>query len=367
MTVSYAPLKSWPQFQSLQWLRNSSSCFPDAQVQTHLLLGTNHILRWRTKEVFRGAWPIASVPLSLLASRNRWRFAFHSSTHARYLRVRFVLAKCKTIFGAVALDPYAKLLIQTGAGATVGTAEFHFGLNGSAGADVLSDFGIADVTLQSGGANVEIPANTALYGTFTDEGGSRIISACVYEVAYPATTDDDYMEPGVVAGGPILDTHRGLMTAALRSAWKYNGAHLFNWSTSEDASAPSRTSTTAINVINSASAVSTATPGFKLDLTNRSTIRRTSGGTAYVPVMMRSYAKMSSGGGSGTIRLLNSAGGDPGVAGISAVNVVTSATAGWVERAFNLPATNAKYDLFIEGDAVRALTLYATSLFQYEA
>lgn len=364
MSTVNAPKFLRPALQTNQFMRNGGF-YPDARAQTFMNEETNRICLWRTKEVATFSVPIASIPALASTSRPRWRFVIHSSPFARFLWLRCVSAQVAigSGTGPAGGDPFVKLLVQTVVPATVGTAEFHYGANPTAGAtiDTPAFFGEGLIPLNDGTNFVAIPADTDLYCTISDE-GSRAVCCTVYETALEPTTLNGYLESGVVAGAPIYDEDRGDMATILRTAWKRGAAHLANWSTDTDATAPTNATSTNKHIIDgSAPPVTAAKPGWTIDLTNRSTVRRAASG---VPCIMQVFAKHSVGGATaGVVMLLDSGGGViTSVAGFGTV-------AGWKSSgAFFMPATVAKYDLFFNNNSIAGtITPYAVSLYQYEA
>ena len=339
-----------------QWARNGR--YPDAAFHGGLAARTNQLLRWRTKEVFSYEVPIANIPTGATL---RSRFRFHSSTHARYLFTRFVGA----LTGSTGSDPiedqdvYSKLTFDN-AGVTVGEAAFHIGaVAGTAGGfftDAPAYMGWADVALNDGSGNlIEIPADTDLNGLFTDVNEGRLVAASVYEVSLEPTVANGYLVGGQVAQSPIYDEDRGDLTVALRNALKRNGAMLLDWYVDKELVPRTRVSATALNVVdNTSTTISAATPGWTIDLRNRNRLSATT-----VPCVFAAYAKMSSG--TGNVKLIDSSS-----VVVAQVNV-NSSTAQWWTTTVNLPATNAKYDILINGNGAGTLSAYAACLFRYEA
>lgn len=356
MTTVNIPQYARKALKTSQWMRNN--LYVDAYVQSFLAEETNRICRWRTKAISFST-PIDAIPAVTGTSRSRWRAVYRATTFAKYLWIKFELARCNLGAGAGGAtgDPFGKLLVQDSGGATVGTAEFHYGANpGVTVSDVPSEWGTGYVAITSGGSIVSLTPGTDYYLTVSDEQGARVISACVYEESAAGDTANGYLDGGVAAGGPIYDEDRGDMVTMLRDAWKHNAAGIWYWASHTDATAPSRTTNTGANLIDQTVGFSAAShPGVTIDLANRSTIRR---GT--VPCAWYVYAKQAAGTG-GTMKLVGISG------GILATLTITSTTAQWYSTTVNLAASSDRWGLLVAGNNVNATTFYASSLFQYEA
>jgi hypothetical protein len=340
--------------QSLRWVHNER--YPDALFVSGLIEDTNQLLRLRSKEIGRFCCGVGAIPGPVVGARTRWRFAWHSSPKAKYCYVVFVSAYART--GTTNLDPYAKLKIMSGVSTLVGTCEYHSGAGAVSPVppDTPAYFSISYNILNDGVAAVTIPADTELHG-FVEDNYSRIVAAVVYEVSAESDTANGYVEHAHAVHSPIVDGTRQDLTTALRTQWKRGAAHLWNWCVDDETTPRTRTANTYLNLIDSASTdmTSAGVVSAKLDLANCSTLRR---GT--VPCRLRVNAKMSSG--TGTVRLMR--GSDNTT--ITTINI-NSATQGWFDADINLVANQDTYSLFFASDGTHTLTVYAASLYQYEA
>lgn len=335
-----------------QFARNGK--LPDAYLAAELADHINHASRYRLKEVARFSADIMSfgdTAGNFSGERTRWRFAFHSSPYSSVLLARGWLAPCST---TNATGPYVRVRIQDGTPTTVGDVQLAYGASSSDGGEPHTFLALTDYMMSSPGEIATLPANTALYGTVSDFDSARCVGISIYEgsllTALPGPCDE-----GLAIGRPIFDKDRQDAITAARAMWKQGAAKLFTWSVNRDAVARTRSSSTAINVIdNSSTSVSAATPGFTLDLRYKSTVRR---GT--VPVTIKAYGSIPAGAGAA---VLVDSGGVP-----VATVTINSATPGWFSTTCNLPATLAKYDLHYKGDGTNTVTLQAVSAYQYEA
>lgn len=354
MSTVNIPKQLRKAFTTNAYIRNG--VVPNAHPHSVLQEDANKIIRWRSKAVCSFARPISGIGTSVV-----WRAKYRSSTHVDNIWVRFIIAQAK-LDGANA-NPYGGLIVyDPGAAAIVGSTTFAFGNDPtSGGADLPSQFGIGLTPAMLSGAVATIPADTNLEINVSGYDSARLVGCTVYEVSKASDTANGYAGGAINGGSPIFDNHRGDIIPPLRNRWK-NGTPLFNWSSHTDATAPTNTSNaTAANIIDAATTVSAATPGWTLDLTNRSTVRRAALG---VPCRMHVYAKVASVGAvTDNVRLVNSSG-----TTLASVDVTSTTAAWYTSAAFYLPATVAKYDVHSISDVLtQAITVYAVSVEAYEA
>lgn len=346
MTSSFAKKPIEPR----RYVRNGR--VPDARFAFNLAEDANALSKFRLKELARFTQPIASLLGKGGPSRVRWRFACHTSPYATAIVVRAWMAPAEA---TASYTPRTEISLVDGSATDYGTATVHCPIVVGTPIDVPSNFADAKAFVMSAPGVIQaIPGNTALYGTVTDIEDGRIAALTVYEVAYqqPSPLDEGY-----ALGTPIEDADRAATVTLLRNAWKQQGAPLVTWSVDSSASARTRTSATSINAIdNTSTAVSAATPGWTIDLRNASTLRRTT-----VPCVFKIYGSAAgAAGGPVTVALKDST-------GSTVANVTFVDTVGWYSTTCDLPATEQKLDLHYAGDGVELLTLYAVSLYQYEA
>lgn len=327
---------------------------PNAEYAIKLADETNKIVRWRLKEVYRFAMPIGNLwKPAAGADVTVGRFAFHSSPYAKNM---FVWIWGAQAVSTGAVNPRVRVRIETGAPTTVGDAEVSTGYVSTTVSDVPANFRVRQRSVidTSTGLIATIPADTDLYGTVDELEGGIMVACSVYEMALDPTTDNGYASNNFGVHSPIFDEDRSDIVTALRNMWKHGAAHLINWSRDGGTSRTNST-TTARNLIDDTStAVSTSTPGWTLDLSNCSTIRRASTG---VPVTWKVYATRTVSNGTVTLK-------DSGGAAVLTISVTGGA--GWYSTTGNLPASSAKYDVHYAAGVGGTLQVDSFSLYQYE-
>jgi hypothetical protein len=356
MTTVNVPSVLQPALQTNQVIRNSS--YPSTAVQSFFQQQTNFILRHRAKEVASFASGIDDIALGgFTGTQSNWRFAYRSSSHARHMFVDFVMAMG---YKGSSDDPFCSMLLENGAGTDIGTATFHYGATDEDIPDQLSTFGSSRQAVKSGGVIVELAPDTEYFGTFSSTDGGRLVSATVYEVSLDPDTDNGYCTSGVAISSPVMDEDRELVVTNLRDAWKHNAAPLWHWASAVDSAAPTRTTATSRNWIDQtlgAGGVIASDPAVTLvQLPKLSTVRRVT-----VPCKWWVHAKLASGVGPATVTLVGQ------TAGVVATIGVVTATAAWYSADVDLDAVSDRYALHMTGDGVVAMTLYASSLYMYEA
>lgn len=340
MTTQYAK----PPLEPFQWAKNGQ--YPDSFLQNELADLGNKIALYRGKEIFRYYSHSLATGGPNTDERVRWRFAFRASPYCNAIGAVAWMAQTdpeSDTFGV-----YSRLRIQDSTPTTLGDAEFHYGYAATASAnlDVLSP---VFQLLTNSGSIADPVAGTEYFGTVSDFQG-RIVAISVFEMSINNTAP---FTEGYAQGTPILDTDRQTLTAGARLLWKQGAAHLMNWTVDIAGTPRTRSSGTFVNAIdNSSTAISAASPGFTLDLRNRSTVRR---GT--VPVTFRVYGSAAAGTG-GRVHLMDSSS-----TSVAFIDNIT--TAGWYSATANLPATLAKYDLMYAGDGTNVFSFMHASLYQY--
>lgn len=337
MTAQYITLP----IRGYRYVRNG--LYPDAAFQNILADRANFAAAYRNRCVFTHGTPIADLPSHPAPSTvTRWRFSFHSSAHAKYLYVHFLVA-------TIDKDPNGscsvKLTLRQADGTTVGRAEHHYG-SITALPETPAFFSTATVPLNDNGTIVEIPADEPLFGTFEDINGARLVGVAVWEVnAHPGLPENH----GVT--GPIHDEDRADIATVVRGLWTTQAAPLICWTSETDDDAPA-VEDAAVNVIDGSASFATSSAGYTLDLRNR---RRVSSST--VPCVMYVYASAENV--DGEVAIINSSG-DVATVEISA------GSAAWYSTTVHMPASLAKYDIQVRGSLGNPVTVYAVSLYQHE-
>lgn len=347
-TFTQCPLPVRPPISSQAMCRNSQ--YPIYRAQQDAAIAVNKARKFRVKQIFSASLRLNHL-LDSGGTRNRWRFAFHSSPQHQKLKVFVVMAP--TNHGSLKVDASTTLTVYKASdGSVLGSVTVHFGATTAAVADVGTNFAWAPVELTG------VTADTDCYALFTDDNDGRLVAACVYEVATDATVANGYVRTGGVALAPIMGTDRSTLATAAIAQWKHGAAPIFNWSTDRDTEAVSVT-TNSKNIIDGAGSVTAATAGFTFQLSNHARLSQNASG---VYCVFAGYGHRTGGTANQQgFRLIDST--------TATVLDLTGFTAldGWIYSApFFLPATKAKYDLWLYATS-GTFTAYAASLFEYEA
>ncbi len=342
MTTINVPTTARAPIQVNRWARNGQ--YPDVTLQSQMTELCNQVAAYRPKEVFRYVGGIAPVVTSN-GDRARWRFAFHTGPFTTKVYCRFLMLQADK-----SGDPYAQMTITDSAGATTGTAIFHYGANGTSATDVPANFGV-------GADYVTVLPDTDYCGLISDFTQGRILSACVYEVPLDPSTDAGYLDGTFAVGAPILAKHRADLLNMARNLWRRSGSQVLNWSVDVTALVATATAT---NVIDTTSTtVSTATPGFTIDMTGKARVSQTTG----VPCVIKAYGVRTGGIGDDTVvQLVNSAG-----TLVASLTGFPNGSADWVSLAFNMPLGIDKYDLQFYRKNGTPFSLTSVSIYEYEA
>lgn len=349
MTTLWIPNTLETPLQIRKWVANGK--LPDADLEATIARHANFAGCWLTQEVARFAQPVTAIPG--IGHAYGWRAQWHSSPFAHHLMLRFLVARQDKD----AVDPYVRAEVADTSGTVIGRCDYHYGYGtGTATSDVPDEWGTADLLLHDPTIAVlpaSIPTDTDLRLTITLS-DARLISCVAYELSRPPTTANGYAAQDFGALSPILAADRGDVVEVATGVWKHGAAKLFSYG----ANTLSTYATNATrNVIDRTSTtVSASTPGYTLDLTERSTKRLSASG---VPVVLAVYAAVATA--NGLVGLKNAAG-----------SLVLSATipvgTGWTVVTGYLPATVAKYDLVeLAGAPGGTITTHAVSLYQYLA
>jgi hypothetical protein len=327
-----------------KYVRNTQS--PSAAFQNIIAERTGYAAHVRAKPVFVGSAYPSSVPTSDASERSRWRFAAHAGPYTQYLYVQFTMARQDT---GTASDPYVMALVTDRNGVSLGIIERHYGASSLAPSNVPSEWGTSTGSL-------EIPADEDYFVEFIDASYGRLVAAAAWEGSFTPDTSEGWSPVGTGSGGPILDVHRSDVVTMARALHKKNSAQLWNWHVDTDAGARVTTSASYKNPVDDTSTTpSSATPGVKFNLAQHTTMSRVTGGCR---VAFKCFGSSSNG--TGNVRLVDDAG------ATVLTCAITNPTAGWHTTFGYVPASDGeKYDLHY-GGTTGTLTLYATSLYEYD-
>lgn len=268
-----------------QSIRNGKA--PTSDIQNQLSTMAGYAAYVDSKLIYRSVGQLcsggSSLVLDSLATRPRWRFAFHTGPYAWYLMTRFEIAPQNN---GTPTDPYCELRIYNTSGTQVGVATMHGGSSAGSYTDVPINMtgGVALVLNPSDLLSIAaLTPDTEYTGVFWDVGYARLQSAACWEVSLNPDTDNGYAANNLGTGGPIYSSHRNDVAAMARLLHKRSGTPVFHWCSNVDSAAPSQ-----------ASGASTASAAMTLGaLTVSST--GTVGGTGTVDVTLGALTISSTG------------------------------------------------------------------------
>lgn len=323
--------------------------YPCSSFYNQAVYAENHITAFRKKQVFQ--WRARLGDIANVGSTggtvNHSRFR----CHVGYGTTRLVAYAIMGPANPSGTDPYVSIDATIAGGATsTFSPDMHTGTNTTAASDVPSQWQLMR-------SEVMVTANTTYEVLVKQIDYARILALSIFEEGDGVidTSIDYFNDLTVPTGRKIYDSHRERLIG-LSSMWKRNGALQCNWGR-EGGATRTRTSATAINLVdNTTTGTPTAnSPGWKLDLQYRTTRSR-----AVVPCVLAVYGSMSSG--SGTVRITDTSAASP------IAVTVNSATPGWFTATGDIVASAAKkYDPMFLSDGANTLTVYAVSLYEYEA
>lgn len=318
--------------------------YPEAGFYSQAQARLNHIVAFRRKPLFQ-----MTVPLGTAGGTSgvAWRGYFRTGYGCKRVAVLALMAEDDRV---VAVDPYLSVVLTEVGGAALAAQDFHYGASAVASVDdpdSLTPF----VRFLS----VTAATNYTLAATFNDN--VRVVSLLVYEEEIRTVDDGNayFSTYQPAAGSPIFDNRIGQQLEAVGNLLRYNSGCRVDWMRN-DGTARTRVANTWLNLIDnsSASPPTAASPGFTLCTTARSTL----GAPTVVRVKMAVYAAVT-GGGSGTVRLRNTAGTD------LVTVTVNSGTAGWFTNTGTVDVGSAvKVDIGFQSDGVNTLSVYAVSVYE---
>ena len=346
-----------PPIQLDRHFRNSKH--PDASVFNRMNEAMNASMLFRTKAVYGNAGLLGQTSglaqSSVIGTRARWRFAFHSGPYNYTLMCRAVMYPQTSNPGS---DAYATLKIYSDAAETalVSTTEFHYGANPvdasrTSGWQFLK---IVDKTVEG------LTPDTDYYCRVSDVDYGLIQSLAVGEIQSMTESYDGYLPQNFTAESQILDEYRQNLVAPIPTMWKRGGTKVWNWTVDNNQTSPvTHSSATATNVIDDTSTTYGASiPGPTFNMTGKARLSQPLG----VPCVMKVYLACTAAS-TGVVHLRDSA----GAVVATCTNNLGAGIGGWISSGvFNLPATEAKYYL-TQQTAAGTLSTYACSIYEYEA
>ena len=351
MVAMPATVKTQAPIQVRRFARNGKH--PDADLEVAKNEHLNQIAMYRTKQIYCGVVSSGRTNSNTVL----WRFAFHSGPLAFSMFVRMMLAPGFSQQLTMTVDLYSDATETTLVSSTTFNQNDPTGGTGSFGWQALKPID----------QYIAIAADTDYYVKVSKAG--CVAMGCVFiELASMTQNFSGYLPQNVHAQGNILDVFRQNQATLIKNLWKRNCAPVFIWTVEPGAlntlnSGPSpftykvTTSTTGTNVLDlTSTTVTVNTPGWTPDLTGKARLSQTGG----VPCIMKVFGLVDAG--TGTVELKDSGG------SVVASVAVTSVAGQWTSStAFNLPASVAKYDLHYRVTAGNTFSIWACSVYEYEA
>lgn len=270
----------------------------------------------------------------------RWRI--RTGPYADRLAVVLLLGEAFEN-GASAAQPYAEVDLKISGGATTTLGPFVAPITAFTGVgDAPNDCLVAMATS-------DVNASTVYECALRQVEYCRVVAVLVFEQgsATAITT-----LPDVVAGSPIYDAHRNALLPPLSNMHAECGGISWHWSLF-DGSSRTRTSSTAINLIDNTTTGTPTTAHYGVYLTPAYHNRASKTTVAF---SLGAYASIS-GGATGTVRLIDTSGNTYSLS-------ITGASLAWNAGTVNLPATEAFYALQFLSDGTQTLTVNAVSLIE---
>ena len=346
MTFVNVPSQCPPRIQVARWVRNGK--LVDARFASELATDANHAAIYCTRQVMRGFGACSNLAgggsgLVHVTSDIRWRHAWHAAPQTNFLLVHMVT----NVTNAPGdLGTYSTYVLSH--------------LNGSVIASVLVN---NERKASPAGTPNEWTDHFALIGPITgdadyegyfQEYNSGLVSACAYEIALKPDTTNGYASQAFASGTAIYDADRQVVELLASAQWDRGAASTFQFFIDRDAAPYTMTGATAVNFIDGSSTPTANTPGYTIDLRNRNSVARgTVGMKGWVYGKRSNFAAPNA----QHLIIVDSA-------GTHIVDVVGFLDAGgpsWIPFTFDLPATRAKYDLYVQSTN-GTFTFYAVSV-----
>lgn len=320
---------------------------PNAYMWRQLVDAENHITGYRHRQVYAKSLELGTDTSGVSSLAGRFRF--RTGYGVNRCRVVILIGLTSASAGAgSAADPYVEVDFTISGGATTTLGPYRYAVSQG----TIND-GPDEWAMQTEEATVT--ENTVYECWFRPSNYARIMSIMVYELA-PTTVDEatNYMNThSPVGGSPVYDADRERLLSGLSNRYR-QGACNVHWGLIDNTSR-TRSSATEINIVDNAT---TGTPtathyGFYLDPQYHNTATRTQ-----VPFQLAAYGSI--GAGSGTVRLIDTAGN-------AYCTVTINGASGWYTATGNLPATETFYAIQYAGDGVNTVSVSAVSLIEWES
>lgn len=330
------------------WRSNArNGMYPSAWLWRRIVDAENHITAYRHRQVYGRALALGTDTGGTqgLVGYGRFRTGYGVD------RVKVVMLMGYTTAASGSgstSDPYAEVTITDGV-TPVTVGPFSYGVKATG---TITD-GPDEHMLMA--EDMAVDEATTYTFTVARQGFARPLAIAIYELA-PTTVDEatNYMnEHGPVGGSPIHDSHVERVLEGLSDMYRANGSINVHWSLYNGA-ARTRSSATFANLIDG---TTTGTPttvhrGFYLSPQHHNTASRST-----VPFELAAYGSI--GGGSGSVRLIDTAGNTYGP-------VTINGSADWYTAAIDLPASEAYYAFQWAGDGTNTVSVFGVSLIEHE-
>lgn len=349
-----------PPIQTDRWFRNGKA--PDASVFSSMNEAMNQAMLYRTKECFSyvgilGAGGGLGVS-SVIGTRARWRFAFHTSPYTHALVCRAVLYPQSNGFNS---NAYAQLRIYSDAGETTEVAgartDFYYGVNPLQTANVAGwqYMKVVDQFVDLSAAGMT--ADTTYYARISDVDYGLIQSIAIADIQSMTENYAGCLPQNFTQESLILDEYRENLVAPMPTLWKRGGAKVFNWTVDNNQTSPRQVAVaTATNLLDGSSTTyGAAIPGLTFNMTGKARLSQPG-----VPVRVHAYMACSSAA-NGNVHLRDST----GAVLLTLANTLGAGVGGWITGTVTLPASEAKYYL-THSTAAGTLSTYAASAYEYD-
>jgi hypothetical protein len=328
--------------------RNGMS--PSAWLHRRLVDSENHITAYRKRTVWSRGYELGQSTGGTTATTTIARFRFRTGYGVSQVPVMLVMGLTTASGGAGSTaNPYAEVTLTISGGATTTLGPYAYGVSPSATPTDAPDEVNEIVKF------APVSGNTVYECAVITYDHARVLAGLAWELGTSTVVETtNYMNThSPAAGSPIYDADRERLFVGLSNMHTRNGGICEHWSLL-DGTARTRTSATAINLIDNSSTgspVAGTNPGFYLDCRYHNRRRSTT-----VPFELGVYGSVAGGAG-GTARVIDAAG------NTYCATAVTGA-AGWYTATGNLPTAETYYTLQFLGDGVNALSVYGTSLIE---
>lgn len=350
-TKSGTPPIEWDRF-----CRNTKH--PSANLWNQIHEATNQAVLYRAREIFRApGWVGSSGGAGSGGTRDRYRFAFRSGP---YMHGLMMIAVMVPQTAGLTGNAYSKITIYSDFNEATPVASVNFYHGANPGGSLTSSEGLPYIK------TIKIPlfgltAGTDYYAKVSDVDEGRIMALSVFELPSMTENTSGYLSQNITAETEILDIYRQNVATIQKTLWKKTGGLALNFCVNVAANATTNNTNTSKNVCDGLTTTfSDATKGFKIDLTNHDRLAQASG----IPVVMKVFCKTTDAGGKGRFYLKNSA----GTAIITITDSISTAAGGaWRSTVGFLPAAADKYDLHFDNNGAGTLSVWAVSIYEYEA